>query len=92
MDYNGLQVGDRVICAKKFAGVYLKGKYGTVIEMCTYGDVGVEFDECFEDGHSCNGLCEDGHGRWGDPYELIRVEEPFNITFSFDELIGEGSI
>ena len=92
MDYNGLKVGDRVICLEEFAGLDLEGMRGTVVDLCLDGDVAVEFDDPFEDGHSCAGKCKDEHGRWGDPHELIRVEEPFNMTFSFDELIGESSI
>ena len=72
---NSFKVGDRVRCIKNIYG-YLSGeKLGTVCSIQNLR-VGVAFDEevhCLRgwSGHTCNGLCADGHGLWCSAEELI---------------------
>ena len=60
------KVGDRVRAIGDVDKVDLTGKTGTVIEIRnTCYDIGVEFDEKFFWGHSCNGNGKNGYCRYG---------------------------
>ena len=82
-------VGDRVICKDYFAGEFLPHKMGTIVSVSAGDGIAVEFDEAFEGGHTCGGLAEDGHGRYGEAHEVtLVVDEPLEITLTFEEVIG----
>lgn len=66
---NSFKVGDRVRCIGDVDGYPSGGKLGTicyVVGLC----VGVAFDEEIS-GHTCCGICADGHGLWCFASELI---------------------
>lgn len=71
MEFN---VGDRVRAARDLTGMLIEGMLGTVISS---GDderwVGVRWDDNIYS-HSCDGLCEEGHGWWSFTNDLIKVE------------------
>ena len=83
-------VGQRVQCVSSFADdLGLVGEYGTICVMENiWGEdwVGVAFDNKFG-GHTCDGTCEYGHGRFGPAKCLVEVSETPTVTFSFEELI-----
>ena len=66
---NSFKVGDRVRCIKDVCGYLSGGKLGTVCGIQNLY-VGVAFDEKIS-GHTCTGLCADGHGLWCFAEELI---------------------
>lgn len=63
------KIGDRVVLTKDFCGAKA-GMTGTI-----KGDRVVEFDNDFNDGHSCNGLTNPKRGHYIDP-ELLKKIEP----------------
>lgn len=65
-----MKIGDRVKVINLFSHQDLEGKTGRIVDLSSYkSQVGVEFDEniC---GHSCNGYCKNGYGRYGFEEEL----------------------
>ena len=71
---NSFKVGDRVRCIKDVDGFLSGGKLGTICNI-DHLHLGVAFDEAVSVlgflGHSCNGLCADGHGLWCPASELV---------------------
>lgn len=71
-DISELKLGDRVKCVGSFAGwTRCDGLLGTVIDA-SRANIGVQFDKEM-DGHSCNGKAIEGHGRWGNARDLIKI-------------------
>lgn len=72
-----LKVGDRVEVTIDQMWVS-SGMKGTIIvpkENSTSGQsFGIEFEEWFDGGHTCNGRCEDGFGHFVNPRCLKRIE------------------
>lgn len=66
---NSFKVGDRVRCIKDVVGFSSGGKLGTICNI-DHLRLGVAFDEEVS-GHTCNGICADGHGLWCFASELI---------------------
>lgn len=66
---NSFKVGDRVRCIKDVDGFSSGGKLGTICNI-DHLRLGVAFDEEVS-GHTCNGICADGHGLWCFASELI---------------------
>lgn len=66
---NSFKVGDRVRCIKDVENYPSGGKLGTIYNVCS-SYIGVAFDEEIS-GHTCNGICADGHGLWCFASELI---------------------
>lgn len=66
---NSFKVGDRVRCIKDVDGFSSGGKLGTICNI-DHLRLGVAFDEEIS-GHTCNGICADGHGLWCFASELI---------------------
>ena len=96
MDVEDIYVGMRVVSRTSFAGLQLRGKHGTIVEVRPRRGggnwVGVEFDDMFPQGHTCNGLCAKGHGRWGSPSSLAPEESapdpiPEDLAISFEALL-----
>lgn len=57
---NSFKVGDRVRCIQDVEIYPSRGKLGTICSVIgPY--IGVAFDEEIS-GHTCNGICADGHG------------------------------
>ncbi len=72
---NKFKIGDRV----KYIGTdsNYKGKVGTIVTIDDDSiPYGVEFDEKVYGGHSLDGKCENGYGRW---LELEEIES-INLT------------
>ena len=78
----GFSIGDRVRVISRFDGRLMPGFEGTVITTCNSPayEVGVEFDESFADGHSCRGLGENGHCRYGFNSELELIATDAEIV------------
>lgn len=66
---NSFKVSDRVRCIKDVDGFSSGGKLGTICNI-DHLRLGVAFDEEIS-GHTCNGICADGHGLWCFASELI---------------------
>lgn len=71
---NSFKVGDRVRCIKDVVGFSSGGKLGTIcnidhLRLCVAFDEEVSASRFL--GHSCNGLCADGHGLWCHASELV---------------------
>lgn len=66
---NSFKVGDRVRCIKDVDGFSSGGKLGTICNI-DHLRLGVAFDEEVS-GHTCNGICADGHGLWCFASELV---------------------
>lgn len=66
---NSFKVGDRVRCTRDVDGYPSGGKLGTICYVAGLR-VGVAFDEEIS-GHTCGGICVDGHGLWCFASELI---------------------
>lgn len=64
------KVGDRVRCISK-CGRDPFNKVGTV-KVLDEVSIGVEFDDEFY-GHTCGDTCEDGHGWWLSPEDLVKI-------------------
>lgn len=93
MRLEDIRLGDRVVVKNQFCCCDLAGEVGTVIDVNPPGyQIGVEFDNEFLAGHSCNGKARNGHGRFGyaDEVELyqLRVINPNEIAISFGSLRG----
>ena len=97
MTIDEIYIGMRVVATKPFSYLgALKGRSGVVVgtKIGVRGNtiVGVRFDDPFSFGHSCDGLCENGHGRWGSPAEIEpecdTVTTPEEIEISFDSIFG----
>lgn len=69
MKFRELEVGDRVVLVSPHVNDSIPvGSRGTVIEIGLNGDgslsyIGVAFDK-YLGLHSCEGMCEKGHGYW----------------------------
>lgn len=64
------EVGDKVICIKgKDGNSKIINKTGTVIQVYSSADIGVEFDECVDD-HNCNNNAKYGYGWYVPVYDL----------------------
>lgn len=66
---NSFKVGDRVRCIKDVENYPSGGKLGTICDV-DGSYIGVAFDEEIS-GHTCGGICVDGHGLWCSASELI---------------------
>lgn len=75
-------VGDRVKVIKNFAGIDLKGKTGTIIDIKESSpyDCTVEFDEPFTLGHSGGGTGKEKCCRYGCFKELEHITSSYRIT------------
>ena len=92
--------GDRVVVIRRddhFAGPE-EGAVGTVLSTRHSGaiepwrtimDMKIEWDNKFSDGHSCGGLCQNGHG-WNFMYshigDLIDLYEESTIEIDFSDM------
>lgn len=82
------KIGDRVRAKGTVNGVDLTGKTGIIVCRGEVLDWGVKFDEKFDRGHTCNGHCEDGYGRFGDEKEFERIPKyKFKVG---DKVIGNA--
>ena len=65
-----------------------RGVPGTVKQAGRNGcnDCAVEFDEYFDGGHSCNGICEKGKGRFCSAEFLRPAESKTTISVSASDL------
>ena len=72
---------------------YKKNKTGTIVDLCNVYYVGIRFDEMGTKYHSCNGKCENGHGWYVHPENIVKIlEEPSKketIEYDFVELSKE---
>ena len=66
---NSFKVGYRVRCIRDVDGFSSGGKLGTICYVCS-SYIGVAFDEEIS-GHTCVGICADGHGLWCHASELV---------------------
>lgn len=84
MEFEDLKVGQKVLCHKE---------YGTIIELNYNQRVGIKFDKKKAIYHSCNGKCENGHGWYVHPENIVKIlEEPSKketIEYDFVELSKE---
>lgn len=78
-------VGDRVIAVRPVDGLSrLIGKCGTVIEVSGASKIGVEFDERFPEGHTCN-RGKSGYCRWGNVYEFEHCENSDELSIDEED-------
>lgn len=73
-DYR-FEVGDRVVAMDRVDSMYMGGKTGTVLvvnENTNHHYLGIEFDNPFEDGHTCGGRCQKSYGRYARKTDLIQ--------------------
>lgn len=66
---NSFKVGNRVRCIRDVDGFSSGGKLGTICYVAGLR-IGVAFDEEIS-GHTCAGICADGHGLWVQVSELV---------------------
>ena len=92
-----ISVGDRIFVPERYCSdIRFQGWYGTVVSI--RANLGVEFDDSFPAGHSCDGYGKDGHcwytttGR--DVVVVREAEKAYDdkeLSIKFSELF-EGSL
>lgn len=75
------QKGDRVKCIKKYMHGARPGDTGIIVSV-EYDFLKVRWDTFSTNRHSCDGLCEPGHG-WNVPMNYVALE---TLDVDFGEL------
>lgn len=85
------KIGDRVVCIEPFDGNNrCVGLTGTIIALKhKHWDYGVQFDEKFSGGHTCNRKGKDGHCFYGFSSELMPIYDfdESSLELRFDDLL-----
>lgn len=73
----GLKIGDRVEVVEGSRYTSMKvGCRGVIMVISNgYPNVGIKFDNKFNNGHDLDGLCEDGYGYWVNEDRLAKIED-----------------
>jgi hypothetical protein len=73
-------LGDRVRVIDRVDGLQMTDMEGTVIWVSD-NQIGVEFDERFDEGHSCNGRGKNGYCRFAYVDEVSIIKNDDDDTF-----------
>lgn len=76
MSSQGFKIGDRVTGVGTFQGISVDDLTGTIVDDCS-GEYGIYWD-INVGGHSCTGMCPDGHG-WYVPHGQVK---PLEMTYT----------